>query len=232
MQIPEDTRIMVFDTETTGLTHDRKAVELAIIEVDWDLNILGDCETHLDPKMHIAPEASAIHGMTAETLQGKPTIEEWVASELGGRIDDPILLIGHKVTFDAPMFKDIGSAFKLLDTLTLSWVYCADAPNKKLDTLKEYLGLPGGGVSHRAMADAITCLQLLKHITQVSGRSLRALAETPYFILHYMPWGKHEGKLLSEVPQGYRKWLLELDNLDASLRHSIELVSIGDFQCL
>lgn len=221
---------MVFDTETTGISDDRAACELAIIEIDWDLRILGDCETKLNPQKPISPEATAVHGMTLEELANEPTIGQWVEEVLGGRLDEPIVLIGHKVSFDAPMFRSIGSAIKLLDTLTLSWVYYPDCPNKKLDTLKEYLGLPGGGVSHRAGADALTCFQLLEHIVKTTGRSLRSLVETPYYILHRMPWGKHEGKLLTELPSGYRRWLLDLDpnSLDASLRRSVELVAQAD----
>jgi DNA polymerase III epsilon subunit-like protein len=202
-------RKIIFDTETTGIDADKKAVEIAMIEVDDDLNILGEANSLINPGIPIPPHVSEIHGITDEMVKDAPTIEQWVETHFGaeGLVGD-VALIGHRVDF--------------------SYVYVPEAPNKKLDTLKEFLGLPGGGISHRAAADTLTCLQLLQHITKVSGRSLQTLIEVERIVLHDMIWGKYEGTPLVQVPRKYREWLLTLAGLDRHLRYSLEQVVLLD----
>jgi DNA polymerase III epsilon subunit-like protein len=222
-------RKIIFDTETTGIDADKKAVEIAMIEVDDDLNILGEANSLINPGIPIPPHVSEIHGITDEMVKDAPTIEQWVETHFGaeGLVGD-VALIGHRVDFDLPLFAPIGKAVATLDTLIFSYVYVPEAPNKKLDTLKEFLGLPGGGISHRAAADTLTCLQLLQHITKVSGRSLQTLIEVERIVLHDMIWGKYEGTPLVQVPRKYREWLLTLAGLDRHLRYSLEQVVLLD----
>jgi DNA polymerase III subunit epsilon len=223
-----DLRYIIFDTETTGIDANKQAVEVAMLEVDQDLNVLGEASSLIRPTCPIGAEAAAVHGITEEMLADAPTIEQWVDMTFGGPLEGRIALIGHRIGFDRPLFAPIGQVAHELDTLELCWVHVHGLPNRKLDTLKEHLQLPGGGESHRAMADVITCHQLLQWLIPRTGRTLQALATTPYTILQYCPWGKHEGKLLMDVPRGYREWMLGLDNLSLSLRRSLEMVALAD----
>jgi exodeoxyribonuclease X len=220
-------RYIVFDTETTGVSKDKQAVEVALIEVDENLQPLGDVQALIRPTVEISPEAQAVHGITMEMLADRPTIDEWVEQEFGGLIEGDIVLIGHRVDFDKPLFAPIGNCVHTIDTLSFAYEHVPEAPNKKLDTLKQFLNLPGGGTAHRAMADALTCLQLLQYLQPLIGWSLHDMATTP-FTVHYCPWGKHEGELLAKVPQHYRKWMLGLENLDPNLRRSLEELAVFD----
>ena len=221
-------RKIIFDTETTGVTKDKRAVEVALMEIDDDLNELGTAHSLIYPGIPIPEVATAIHGITDDMVKDAPTIEQWVQQAFGGPLEGEVALIGHRIGFDRPLFAPIGNAVHALDTLLLAQVHISGAENRKLDTLKEFLGLPGGGESHRAMADVITCHQLLKHLLPLTGRSLESLCTTPFTIVHYCPWGKHEGKLLHTVPRGYREWMLSLEDLDINLRKSLELVALTD----
>lgn len=227
-------RTIVFDTETTGIGPDKQAVEIAMIEIDPDtLEETARAEALVRPTCAISPEAQAIHGISLEMLADKPTIHEWVERELGGPLDGEVALIGHRVAFDRPLFVPIGNAPWAVDTLLLTQLFIDDElPNRKLDTLKEHLGLPGGGVSHRAMADAMTCHQLLQYLIPLTGRTLRDIATTPHFMVHHCPWGKHEGTPLIEVPKKYRDWMLSLPDLDIHLRQSLELIAVADVPLL
>jgi DNA polymerase-3 subunit epsilon len=98
-----------------------------------------------------------------------------------------------------------------------------DAPNHKLETLREFLGISVQGVAHRAMADVLTTREVLRHIIERSGRSLEALCSIEKMVIHNFPWGKHEGKPLRNAPKGYRDWLLKQD-IDPNLRYSLEEV--------
>jgi len=218
-------RFIIFDTETTGITKDKQAVEVALLEIDENMEPLGSASSLIRPSVPIAPQAAAIHGITEEMLVNAPTITEWVDSVFEGGLEGDIVLIGHRISFDEPLFEPIGNVVATLDTLRLAQQYAHGAPNRKLDTLKAHFSLPGGGESHRAMADVLTCHQLLQKLLPMTGRSLVDLADTGDAVVHHMPWGKHEGTLLLDLPRGYRKWLRELEDLDPSLRRSLEAVA-------
>ena len=223
-------RAIIFDTETDGIAKDRMACDIGLIEIDpVTLEEIGRAESLLNIGKPIPPEVTAIHGITDEMLVGQPTIEEWVQSVLGGRIEGEVALIGHRIDFDLPMFAPIGDAAWTVDTLLLTQLFLdVTTANRKLDTLKEALALPGGGQSHRAMADCMTCHQLLQYLMPLTGRTLEDIAKTEIFMLHEMPWGKHEGTPLMQVPRKYRQWLMELDNLDRHLKYSLEQVAKTD----
>jgi DNA polymerase III epsilon subunit-like protein len=227
-------RYIVFDTETTGIGPDKEAVEIALIEIDPEtLEEEARADAMLKVRGPISPEAQAVHGISAEMLADKPYIEEWVEQVLGGPLEGDIVLIGHKVAFDRPLFAPIGQCKHSVDTLLLTQLFINDdLPNRKLDTLKEHLDLPGGGQSHRAMADAMTCHQLLQYLLPITGRTLHDIATTPHFMVHYMPWGKHADKPLTEVPKKYRDWMLSLPDLDIHLRRSLELIAAADVPLL
>lgn len=223
-------RYIIFDTETTGVGPDKEAVEFAMLEIDVDsLEILGAAQSLVMPTGPISEEAQAIHGISLEMLQEAqaPCIEDWVTTNMGGRFDDEVVLMGHRVGFDKPLFAPFGEVVATLDTLSWAFELWPEAPNKKLDTLKEYLSLEGGGQSHRAMADALTCHQLLRCIVDAKGMSLHDLVHTR-FTVHYMPWGKHQGKRLMEVPRTYRQWMLTLPDLDPNLRMSCQILATLD----
>jgi DNA polymerase III epsilon subunit-like protein len=224
------TRYIIGDTETTTVGPEREAVDIAMMEIDGDLNIIGTAETVLMPRGPIAPEAQAVHGLTLERLKelNAPYIEQWVESTFGGILEGDVTLCGHRVGFDLPMFHGkVCNVVRVLDTLPLAFEYVTDAPNKKLETLKAHLGFPSMGDQHRAMPDVWDCYHLIKHLCEVTGRSLEELITTPYTV-HYMPWGKHEGTLLHMVPRSYREYILGFEDLDPNLRRSLEQVALMD----
>lgn len=224
------TRYIIGDTETTTVGPEKEAVEIAMMEIDENLNVLGDMETLLMPRGEIAPEAQAVHGITKQALidANAPYIEQWVEQVFGGQLEGDITLIGHRVGFDKPLFAPVCNVVRTLDTLPLAFEYVSDAPDKKLGTLKAHLGFPEMGDQHRAMSDVWDVYHLLHHLCHVTERSLEELITVPYTV-HYMPWGKkHAGKLLTDVPRSYRDWVLSLPELDPNLRRSLEQVALMD----
>jgi DNA polymerase III epsilon subunit-like protein len=223
-------RYIIGDTETTGLGPKRKAIEVALLEIDADLNILAEAEALLHPgDQPISPEASAIHGITLESLEGKPTMEQWMADTWGGPIEGEVALIGYRIGFDYPMLKDLfEQPPKMFDVLPLAQRIIGPAvPDHKLQTIKEHLGLPGGP-AHRAMGDVCTTHQLLQWLLPKTGRPLEAHCVTPLAIVHRMPWGQHKGTLLVQLPTTYRIWLMGLSDLDPNLRMSLQLIRNTD----
>ena len=65
---------------------------------------------------------------------------------------------------------------------------------------------------------------LVLHMMATTGKSIMELYELSKEALSIetMPFGKHRGKKLSEVPKDYIKWLMGQDNLDSDLRSSLK----------
>ena len=93
-------RQLVLDTETTGLdpaTGDR-VIEIAAIEL---VNLMPTgtvYHTLLDPERDVPPEATKVHGFTAEMLRGKPKFAEIVEDFVRFLGDSEI--IAHNAPFD------------------------------------------------------------------------------------------------------------------------------------
>lgn len=97
------------------------------------------------------------------------------------------------------------------------------APNHKLQTLADFLGLQRGE-AHNALGDCYTTLSLLRRIVQDSGRSLEQLvkaASKPKHV-HVMPFGAHKGKKLSDLPLQYIRWFDDRE-VDPDLRYSFDM---------
>lgn len=222
------TRYIIGDTETTGVDANKQAVEIAMMEIDGQLNVLGTADSLIKPTCEISPEAAAVHNITAEMLVDKPTIDQWVLDAFGGPLEGAVTLCGHRVGFDKPLFAPVCNVVRTLDTLPLAFEHIRDAENKKLGTLKAHLGFPEMGDQHRAMSDVWDVYHLIKYFCEYLSMSLEELITTPYTV-HYMPWGKHEGKYLQDVPRSYRDWLLDkATDLDPNLRRSLEQVALMD----
>lgn len=95
-------RRIALDTETTGLEADDRIIEVAFVDVDtgqsWTSGLL-------DPGRRIDPEATAVHGITDQDVQGKPTFadiaRDFMEALHGGSWSFPSNLIyAHHAKFD------------------------------------------------------------------------------------------------------------------------------------
>jgi exodeoxyribonuclease X len=213
-------RYIVGDTETAGLGAEKKAVEIALIEIDLDLQAINKWESLIDPGIPINPDAQAIHGISNRDVWAAPTSEEFIETTLGGRLSDDICLIGHNISFDLDMLTCIGNITQTVCTLDMARTYSQGQENNKLQTLREFFGIPENA-AHRAMGDAEVCLELLKKLLPKTGRTLPDFGATDSRVIHTMPFGKHAGQLLVSLPKKYLLWLSKLPDLDKNLAESV-----------
>jgi len=102
----------------------------------------------------------------------------------------------------------------------------------KLDFLRSYLGLDTHverPVAHRAANDVTTTSLLLKHLIDCylgAGYPDEIDGLFEVATLQRMPFGKHQGKLLSDVPPDYIDWLLSRD-IDDDLRSALSAARSG-----
>lgn len=230
--LPDNVRYFVLDTETTGVEDDDKVVELGWVEIDSEFNVLNQRESLIDPQRVIAPEASAVHGLVLEDLQNSPTIEEFFSVDgpscYGQKITDPVVLIGHRISFDTRFVKPYVTNI-VQELCTLRWFrrLYPSSGNHQLQTAIYALGLPRSEAAHRVMGDVMSAYHLCRHICERTGLNLRELTEASAepMEVQYIPFGKHKGEKLVDVPTGYLKWMLNtMDGLDADLKFSAKQI--------
>lgn len=206
----------ILDTETAGLKGG--VCELAFLIVDKDFNIQQEFCELLNPEVPIHEQATAIHGIKDSDVVGKPTLGEIAAVHF----KEPINIIGHNIRFDIRMTKDHVRVAEELCTLALARTYIKGTTNHKLETLQTELGLPVQK-SHSALGDVHTCRDLLLYMRdkfEISIEQELAKSKVPKLV-HKMPFGKHKGKGLLQLPADYRAWLLNQE-IDKDLRFSLE----------
>lgn len=217
-------RYFLGDVETSGLTNNDKVVELAWIEFDEDLNILESVHSLIDPEIPINPGASGIHGITNKDVEDAPTIEEFFCVVRGtGPITDDLVFSAHNTPFDRRFFGPWLPGLQAeLCTLRLARRVFPEAENHKLPTLMYHLDLVRG-TSHRADGDVQTTFDLLRKIKEKCGLSIESMIDLCAMPLKVakLPFGKHKGSALSDIPKSYRAWLLGQD-IDKDLRWSLE----------
>ena len=221
----------VLDTETTGLDPKTDAVvELAWAIMLGDGTILQSGSTLVNPRRPIPPEASGVHGIRDSDVANAPTLEQAVAAH--SELYSPVLpAVCHNASFDSVLLRRCQRLAsgnpRFLCTLQLARNLLPGRKSYTLDSLRSHLRLGAtqrGTVAHRAAADvAITC-SLLKHLMDrylAAGcpDDIEKLFETAS--IQRMPFGKHKGELLTDVPSDYIDWLLGQD-IDDDLRTALQ----------
>lgn len=220
----EEVRIVVFDTETASL--EGNACDLAVVPVDVNFNVLdGAIESLIDPGVPISPSAMGVHHITNEMVYDAPTMKEFVELH-GNPFDHPNLVVcGHRVDFDIKVVADLlPKNFRKICTLKLVRQLYPEAENHKLQTLRYMFGLKAGD-AHRAMGDVITCLSLLQHIakeTHSDALDMIGWMSQPISMDLKMPFGKHQGDRLRDLPKGYVNWCIGQDGFDPELIHAFK----------
>jgi exodeoxyribonuclease X len=132
---------------------------------------------------------------------------------------------GPQLRFDINFFGGWMDDPLTLCTLKAARVIYPEADNHKLTTLKYYLGLEGcHDRAHSADEDVNVLMQLVKRMCADAECGLAELMRIQNIprTIKKMSFGKHRGKLLSELPKDYVTWLLtKADNIDNDLRASL-----------
>lgn len=160
-----DRPLVVFDLETTGTdTEKDRIVQIGLIRVEPD-GTRRSWDQLVNPERPIPPEASAIHGIRDEHVQGQPTmaqlgaeLEQWLAgADLAGynsvRFDLPLLQAelqraGRPIDFGGVRHLDAMSIFHQMERRDLT------------AALRFYCDQEMEG-AHNALADVTATLEVL-----------------------------------------------------------------------
>lgn len=203
-------RCIYYDTETTGVR----------AEKDYIIEIAAFCGTTnesfvrlVNPGVPIPKEATAIHHITDEMVKEAPSFKEVGREFIEFCGSDSYLVAHNNDNFDYWFLKtEFGRhalempPWKFVDTLKWARKYRPDLPRHPLQFLREVYGIKENN-AHRALDDVL----VMKEIFDQMFGDLPI--ETVHQLLYAekgvnaMPFGKHKGKPLEEVPSDYVAWL-------------------------
>ncbi|MED6335987.1 MAG: exonuclease domain-containing protein [Planctomycetota bacterium] len=157
--------IVILDTETANLRVAPHLLELGAVRVQ-DGEIVDQFESLVCPEVEIDPDATAIHGIGEDDVRDAPTPAE-VLGDFAAWTGES-WMAAHNAPFDARVLAYEYARWQLvpppgafIDSLILARKALPDAPDHKLGTLVELLGLEDGP-RHRALADAVYCWQVIE----------------------------------------------------------------------
>jgi DNA polymerase III subunit epsilon len=226
-------RAIYYDTETTG-THP---------ETDRIVEIAAYCPETKDsfcrfvnPGRPIPPDAVAIHHITDEMVADAPPFIQ-IIPELVAFCEGDVVLIAHNNdAFDQPFlrheFERAGlpvPSWPTIDSLKWARRYRPDLPRHSLQFLCESFGV-GPRQSHRALDDVLVLHKIFSQmIDDLSYETVIELLRGSRKVTR-MPFGKHRGLTLQEVPASYLRWLSQSGALakpeNATLREALQELSL------
>ncbi len=214
-------KTIIFDTEATGIKEpvliEAAWVELASLE---PFAVTNPFEQRYNPGKPISLGALATHHiMDEELVDCSPAASFTLPSDVE-------FVIGHNVDFD---WEVIGKPdIKRICTLALARKVWPDLDSHNQSALLYHLERATAREqlrnAHSALTDVGICAAILKHLCQQLGvKTIEALyAESEIArIPTTMPFGKHKGMLLADVPKDYKKWLLSQQDIDPFLRKAL-----------
>ena len=205
-------RPIYYDTETTGVKPNKdRIIEIAAFDPE---NNKTFC-MFVNPGCPIPPEASAIHSITDDMVKSAPSFGEVGKLFIDFCSGDTVLIAHNNDAFDQPF---IEAEFNRAETPFPSWTFLdslkfvrkfrPDLPRYSLQHLREYHGIESNQ-AHRALDDVIILHKVFSEL--IDDLDLETILElmSEKEALHSMPFGKHKGKALKDIPTGYIRWLDE-----------------------
>jgi len=199
-----------YDTETTGIRNDKdRIIELAAYDPVHNRTF---CKL-INPGTPIPKEATAIHHISDEMVAEAPGFKLIAEEFLEFCLPGAVLIAHNNDAFDKPFLENEFKRaelefpqFKFIDTLKWARKYRPDLPRHTLQFLRETYGF-AANQAHRALDDVIILHQVFSAmIDNLPIEKVLELMAKPQVLLK-MPFGKHQGKLLADVPKNYVMWL-------------------------
>ena len=220
----DDTPWCVIDTETTGLRAPIFVVEIAAQRMRGWATEGPPFRRLVNHGAAIPPEASRVHGYTREILERDGDDPRLVYRELAGYLGgSPVCAYNLGYDWDEVLLPEwrrlsiepVGTRGFCLYELAQRLLDPVPAGNCKLQTLRQYYGLPARG-AHTALGDVETAVDLLRRVLrplcEARGLArfddLAAFTAEPWFPSR-LPFGKYKGRSFREAREdaGVRGWL-------------------------
>ena len=206
-----------YDTETTGVKPGKdRIVEIAAFDPTGNRQFC----TFTNPECPIPAEATAITNITDEMVKDAPLIKDALSAFADFCSGEFVLIAHNNDAFDKLFlefeFNRAGIEMPnwiFIDSLKWARKYRRDLPRHSLQFLREAYGVTSNQ-AHRALDDVFVLHQVFSRMVDDLDMKtiLSLLSQSPKS--ERMPFGKHAGKLLTEIPKEYVKWLAREGALD------------------
>lgn len=213
-------RVVVFDTETTGLDlRDARIVTACLAELDETGNIVGEAfEWLADPVIEIPEAASNVHGVTTDYARAHGRNAAEVVAEILNKVASyqaaGIAIVAYNAPYDFTILHfealrhglpPLDNPLPILDPLVIDKF--ADQYRKgkrKLEITAEFYGIPLSD-AHNATADAVAGGRVLQAIAAKHAAKLPATASEMHSA--QMNWSAAQD-------ESFGKWMRENVNPD------------------
>ena len=227
-------RPIYYDVETTGVkAEEDRIIEIAAFDPLHDKSFVE----LVNPGVAIPLESVEIHSITDEMVKEAPSF-----AEVGKRFLDfcqgEVVLIAHNndafdkifLTVECKRHQLSLPPYPFLDSLKWSRKYRPDLPRHSLQHLREVFQIPPNQ-AHRALDDVMVLYQIFSRlIDDLDMETALKLLAQEKSLLRTMPFGKHRGKPLTEVPSSYLAWLQKNEVLEKPenelLKKSLEKLNL------
>jgi len=216
---------IIFDTETTG-TEDPGLVEAAWMRVSdpYDMRENGTFRSLYNPGKPILLGAMATHHITDEDVADQDPASTF---SLPSGVE---YLIGHNIDFD---WQVIGSPpVKRICTLALARQYWPTLDSHTLGALLYYCVMKEArdrlSKAHSALVDVQNTFVVMDRLLDAIGVVEATTWETIWHLSEqarapkFMPFGKHKGSAIADMPRDYKRWLLDQPNVDPYLAQALK----------
>ncbi|MFC2074584.1 exonuclease domain-containing protein [Campylobacterota bacterium] len=231
-------KIIILDTETTGVLEEDRIIQLSYLVTDAQGNIEEVHNEFCQAPLDIKFDAMAIHHITPEELEGKPVCTELAGFARLNELNVPEnLIVIQSAEFDLGMLAKEGfvSKMKLIDTFRIHRFFYHDDPhglqyNRYALGLykKEAAQMADLGVqitAHDALSDVIVLKNFYDHLLKEHDEAKMVEMCSRPILMDLMPFGKHKGKRIQEVAVSERRslsYMLETFDLDQDLQYSFQ----------
>lgn len=209
---------IILDVESTGFAEPVEPVEVAWVRLDApnSMTVLETFQQRYQPSKPIECGALATHRIMDEALVNMPPSNEArLPADVG-------FIIGHAIDYDWSVMgkPDV----RRIDTCALARRCWPECDSFSLGALLFYLdrdrALEFVRNAHAALADCEATLVLMAFIVErfkdpkaLTWEKLWKASEKARIPTH-MPFGKHKGMLITELPWDYREWMLRQTDMD------------------
>jgi DNA polymerase-3 subunit epsilon/exodeoxyribonuclease X len=231
--------VLIFlDTETTGLESSDRICSIALITEECFIYEL------INEQKKISVEASSVHHITKEMLEGKRRFKESEAFKfLQAHNSSEHTLVAHNIKFDLEKLSASGFEWlgETIDTLRVTKHLIPECELFSLQVLRyelklyrleaarrEKYGIKDAMYAHHALSDALVTVLLFETLLEMASVDKMQALTHKNVLLEKFSFGKHKGRYIEEVcinDRSYAEWLLngatELDE-DMSLNYYLQ----------
>ena len=232
-------QILVIDTETTGLDHEKdKVVEIGAVMVAYSPKkgkakakgtIKGSFQTLVNPLMKMPPYARAVHHLSDEDLKDAPLFDVALEElkEFSGK--DKFWAAAQSAGFDSGFFPKKSKWICTWRCARHLWPDLESHSNQALryalPDVNDWIEKAGADKAmppHRALPDAwVTAHVVLKMLEGKTPDELLALTEEP-ILMKKIPFGMHRGTKFEELPASYLSWMCRQVDMDPDAKFSAD----------